>query len=552
MGNNPLTLEADKDGAYVDQGVTLVDAAYRDDQPMPSYATSADTVDLSAPGTYTVTYEATDGKGNNATTTRTVVVRDTTDPVVTLQGTAGDTVEAATTYDDPGVTTSDNAAGDVTVTRTPEAIDTRVPSGTQLSLRYTARDASGNSASVTRVVIVFDTEAPEIVLSGAASLTVESAQPYVDPGVGATDALDGVVAVTTDPASIDTRQPDGTTIIVTYSATDAAGNTDSATRTLNFKDTTAPVIQLRGSLLVEVEATENYTDEGATATDALDGPVTVTASPASIDTSVADNTEYTITYTAEDAVGNVGTATRTVVIRDRSPPAFVNAAGVEDVAFGGSRKYTLPTAVRAVDALDGNVPVRMLGSVDLSLPGLQAVQLAAADSAGNEATTSYTVNVQAPLRLGEDERVAMGLPVAYDAFDENREDLTSYLKGVYEELFGGDYVPWIVAPYRVTGSNRRRRSSSEAAYTDVEFGVFNASAGAWLADSELMQANFVSSLPALANILGSDANITADLFSFKDGLPDPTRPAAAAAPAPATARPTAPVLWPAPLSPPAS
>ena len=68
----------------------------------------------------------------------------------------------------------------------------------------------------------------------------------------------------------------------------------------------APVITVTsGTDTVEQGAT--WTDAGATA----DGGETVTAS-GTVDTSAAGT--YTITYTATDAAGNVGTATRTVTV----------------------------------------------------------------------------------------------------------------------------------------------------------------------------------------------------------------------------------------------
>ena len=86
------------------------------------------------------------------------------------------------------------------------------------------------------------------------------------------------------------------TYTITYSATDAAGNEGTATRTVTVVDTTAPVISVTsGTDTVELGAT--WTDAGATA----DGGETVTTS-GSVDTSTVGT--YTITYSATDAAGN--------------------------------------------------------------------------------------------------------------------------------------------------------------------------------------------------------------------------------------------------------
>ncbi len=98
-----------------------------------------------------------------------------------------------------------------------------------------------------------------------------------------------------------------------YSATDAAGNEGTATRTVTVVDTTAPVVTVTGDTSVTVELGSTYTDAGATA----DGGETVTTS-GSVDVNTVGT--YTISYSATDAAGNEGTATRTVTVVDTTAP----------------------------------------------------------------------------------------------------------------------------------------------------------------------------------------------------------------------------------------
>lgn len=79
-------------------------------------------------------------------------------------------------------------------------------------------------------------------------------------------------------------------------------------------DTTAPVVTLTGSD-VTILLQDSYVDAGATANDDEDGAITPVMS------GVVDNGTigvYTITYTATDAAGNEGTATRTVTVKNGS------------------------------------------------------------------------------------------------------------------------------------------------------------------------------------------------------------------------------------------
>jgi hypothetical protein len=96
--------------------------------------------------------------------------------------------------------------------------------------------------------------------------------------------------------------------------TEGNGLVSSVTSASVVVDTTPPVIQLIGDALVTVIKGDTYDDDGATASDNLDGPLT-----GSIDTENLVNTdevgEYTVTYTVSDAAGNGATpVVRTVEV----------------------------------------------------------------------------------------------------------------------------------------------------------------------------------------------------------------------------------------------
>ena len=87
-------------------------------------------------------------------------------------------------------------------------------------------------------VVVADTTAPVITLTGDTSVTVEVGGTYTEEGA----TSDGGETVTTT-GTVNTSTPDVYT--VTYSASDTAGNTGTATRTVNVvapTGTTGPVV----------------------------------------------------------------------------------------------------------------------------------------------------------------------------------------------------------------------------------------------------------------------------------------------------------------------
>jgi hypothetical protein len=69
---------------------------------------------MNKPGTYTIKYSCMDKSANLATTTRKVVVRDTTCPKIAMKGKAVNYVEAGFPYHDAGATARDNLDGIIT------------------------------------------------------------------------------------------------------------------------------------------------------------------------------------------------------------------------------------------------------------------------------------------------------------------------------------------------------------------------------------------------------------------------------------------------------
>jgi uncharacterized repeat protein (TIGR01451 family) len=308
-GPNPLTIECS--GTFVDPGASAFDSCEGN-----VAVTVTGTVDVTTPGTYTLTYTATDGNNPTATATRTVIVstEDTNPPVITLNGDEAMTIECGTTFADPGAVANDACSGNVPATAS-NTVDTHTPGIYTVS--YTATDATGNVAEpVTRTVTVEDTLAPVITLNGADTLTVECHTSFTDPGATANDGCAGSVAVNAS-GTVDVNTPGSYTL--TYAATDGT-HSATKTRTVNVVDTTGPVITLNGLSTETVECHTSFTDPGATANDSCAGSVAVNTSG-----TVNVNTpgSYTITYTASDGAGNAATpVTRTVIVVDTIAPTI--------------------------------------------------------------------------------------------------------------------------------------------------------------------------------------------------------------------------------------
>ncbi|TSC64818.1 MAG: surface protein [Parcubacteria group bacterium Gr01-1014_91] len=185
LGDNPVYLSVG--GTYVEPGVTVTDdvdgtapvVTFVDGVQMEANSGSIDT---SSQTTHIITYSATDAKGNLATANRSVIIgspapdsgsqtsptssgvgaptsdvgadttpADTTAPVVTLVGDAALQINVGDAFTDLGATATDDVDGALTPVVT-GSVDTATEGS--YTLTYTATDAAGNSANVSRLVTV--------------------------------------------------------------------------------------------------------------------------------------------------------------------------------------------------------------------------------------------------------------------------------------------------------------------------------------------------------------------------------------------------------------
>ncbi len=101
-------------------------------------------------------------------------------------------------------------------------------------------------------------------------------------------------------------------------------------------DTTAPVITLTGNAAITLSLNSAaWSDPGAAASDATDGSTTVTSDASSTNPNVNLVGVYTVTYTSTDAAGNVGTATRTITVKNDAE-AFAGVYTINDTTGGGT------------------------------------------------------------------------------------------------------------------------------------------------------------------------------------------------------------------------
>jgi hypothetical protein len=183
----------------------------------------------------------------------------------------------------------------------------------------TATDGSQTLSGSFNVNVV-DTTKP--IVSVPASVTVEATGPsgaVATFTATATDSVDGSLGVTCAPPSGSTFSLGIT--LVSCSATDSSGNTGVANFDVNVDDTTPPVLALPGDLFAPATsaagAVVNFT---ATASDLVDGSVTVTCDPPSGSTFPIGFT--IVQCSASDSRGNTASDSFSVEVRDVTPPVI--------------------------------------------------------------------------------------------------------------------------------------------------------------------------------------------------------------------------------------
>ncbi len=218
---------------------------------------------------------------------------------------------------------------------------------------------------------------PELELFGGAAITLEAGQAWAEPGAAGHDARDGnITSSVTVTGTVDMNNTG--TYILTYSLADAAGNTDTATRTVTVVDTTAPVLTLLGDANMTHAKNTAWVDPGATASDSLDGNLT---SSITIIGTVDVNTTgvYTLNYSVSDGASNEANASRTVYVR-KAHSVDLNASVKLDMLWVEPGTFTMgsPTteAGRGTDEAEHNVTLTQgfyLGKYEVTQAQYEAV-----------------------------------------------------------------------------------------------------------------------------------------------------------------------------------
>ena len=166
--------------------------------------------------------------------------------------------------------------------------------------------------SYTKVQIfeIIDTTPPEIKLEGNETEEISYKEEYNEAGYTVLDNSDEEL---NDKVTITKEEVNDKEYKLIYTVEDSSKNVATVSRTIKLVDKEPPEIKLNGSANIKLELNAKYEEQGAKATDEIDGDLTEKIEiTGKVDTGTVG--KYAITYIVKDNSGNEAKKTRTVTV----------------------------------------------------------------------------------------------------------------------------------------------------------------------------------------------------------------------------------------------
>ena len=303
-------------------------------------------------------------------------------------------------------TSYNSRSGNASITTSGPASGSLFPIGTT-TVTFTLKDGNGNTlSSCSFTVTVNDTQNPLITCSGNQSLNNNPGQCGASYSVvpTATDNCTGTVVTgsRSDGLALSALYPIGTTVI-TWTATDAAGNTTTCSQNIVVTDNEFPVVSCPANITVNNDpgtCGAIISINTPAATDNCGTPVVTSVRSDGAGMAAAYPIgSTTITWKATDASGNVSSCTQTVVVTDNQDPVLTCNPNIIVKTDAGLCSATV--GVVAPNATDNCGTPAVSGTRSDNLPlsaaypkGVTLIVWKATDASGRTVTCSQSVTVK--------------------------------------------------------------------------------------------------------------------------------------------------------------
>ncbi|MDA0176489.1 gliding motility-associated C-terminal domain-containing protein [Mesoflavibacter profundi] len=409
-------------------------------------------------GTITVNYTISDDCGNSSSTSATLTLSDTTGPDLSACTSVVDTNVDCTANDNQTIAdqwnsdniaalqacASDNCSSAISVTSDYDFNNLNTVCGPcgNIAVTYTVTDDCNNASSITVTLTFGDASGPDLSTCNVNDATLECngndnqliADQWNNDNIAMLQACANDIAVTIS-SNYDFNNFDSTAVCglggilpVTYTATDACGNTTSLTATLTLSDTTGPDVSACTSVVdatLECDGANNSTlasDWNATniaaletcASDACDADNTFTVTSDfdfnNFVSSCGLGGTITVNYTVSDDCGNSSSTSATLTLSDTTGPDVSACTSVVDATLecDGTNNSTLASDWNAANiaALETCASDNCSSAISVTsdfdfnnfvsscgLGGTITVNYTVSDDCGNSSSTSATLTL---------------------------------------------------------------------------------------------------------------------------------------------------------------
>ena len=303
------------------------------------------------PGTYTITFTATNLCGESSTAETVLVVVDNTAPEVDCPvditlNCFGDTDPSNTGT----ATGTDNCTNPPAITFFDSSAPGMCANTFTITRSWIATDASSNADTCTQTITVQDTTPPVIVCPDDIVLNCPD---MADPGnTGFPTATDDcnnppTIAIMSD-ITVTGSCPNTFTIERTWIATDACMNTATCMQLIVVQDTTPPMIACPDDVVLNCPTMVTPANTGtATAIDDCNNPPTITMDDVTTQGPCANTFTIVRTWTATDDCMNSASCIQIITVQDTTAPVItcpddvvVNCPGMVDPSTTGMATAT--------------------------------------------------------------------------------------------------------------------------------------------------------------------------------------------------------------------
>jgi hypothetical protein len=370
------------------QEANLTDAVFDSCDGISFSASDATTFPFCSGSRLTRTFVLTDACDASTTAQQVIEFLDTTAPTILMPEDVVISCTQEFVFEDFVVT---DACSEVVVTETLDSLS--VECGFQWERHVIAIDNCGNASEATQVVTQTD-DTPPVFTSIPGNLTLDCSSP--EPEVEMATAVDecGAVEVTWFESTVPGTCESEYTLVRTFVATDACGNTSEAEQSISFVDTTSPSVTLgawgQGDTLI-VGCGQPIPSAELIVEDDCSAWTTSSALNAQQGSCNGENTQ-TITYTVTDACGNAASVSRVVIVNDNEAPELVWAPSDTLVSCSADLPSDAPVFFEICSTASVQLSESTTqGDCPSSLTVLQV--WTATDACGNASSFSRTVSV---------------------------------------------------------------------------------------------------------------------------------------------------------------